>query len=488
MNATPLTTVPARTTAIALPKSRRRLDDHEFLAPALEILETPPSPVRMALIVTICLFVVVALTWAYFGKIDIVATAQGKVQPVGRVRIVQPLETGKISQIVATNGSQVAAGDTLIKLDPAEADAELHSSELGLASSRAEIARRKVSVEVARAEAFDAIPQIPWPADVPANLRERENGVLTADLSKLQANVTTLEAQRLQKVAEHDQLVSTIATQRKLIDTLQQRVDMRTELIRLNAGTKSSLIDATETLQYQITQAAMQEGQLASLNAGAAVFLQQEAKAREDFISENAQKISDAERQVEDLGQKLAKAQAKLSHMTLTAPISGIVQASAATNPGQVLTSGQEVMRIVPGEGGLEAEVYVVNRDIGFIKVGQDAVIKVEAFPFTRYGVINAKVTQIAADAIPEPDANQQEGDPVRSTHNAGLAGAQRTQNLVFSVKLRLASTSMEVDGRPLPLTSGMAITADFQTGRRNLLEYLFSPVVEVGTQAMRER
>jgi hemolysin D len=208
----------------------------------------------------------------------------------------------------------------------------------------------------------------------------------------------------------------------------------------------------------------------------------------QDFISDNAQRLEDAERRAEDVEQRLAKAEAALDHLTLRAPIAGRVQSSIITNVGQVVLSGQEIMRIVPEDSGLEIQAYVRNRDMGFITVGQEAVVKVESFPFTRYGAIKAHVTRIAKDAIPELDANAIEGDPTRVSNAAGFAGGERTQNLVFPVVLKPDSETMMVDGMAEPLTSGMAVTVELKTGARRMLEYLFSPLVEVASKAMRER
>ena len=263
---------------------------------------------------------------------------------------------------------------------------------------------------------------------------------------------------------------------------------MRTKLVEMKAGARAAVIDATETLQYQITQEAKQEQDLASLAAGLEVIARNSDKAVEDFISENAQKLEDAERRAEDVEQRLAKAQAELDHLTLRAPIAGRVQSSIITNVGQVVTSGQEIMRIVPEDSGLEIQAYVRNRDIGFVRIGQEAVVKIESFPFTRYGSIKAHVTRIAKDAIPEPDANAIEGDPTRVSNAAGFAGGERTQNLVFPVVLKPDAETIAIDGAVQPLTSGMAVTVELKTGARRMLEYLFSPLVEVASKAMRER
>jgi hemolysin D len=475
--------------AVALPDAvSGRLSDREFLAPALEILETPASPVHLAFLWIICALVVVGLAWAYFGRIDIIASAQGKFQPTGRVKVIEPLETGRVAAIRATNGSMVQAGDVLVELDSSAAEADLAAAKDALASARAETLRRRAALAAAKARAFSPLPAIDWPADIAPALREREDRVLAADLGQLAATLASFDAQRAQKTAEREMLLQTIASQKNLVATLQQRVDMRTKLVESQSGAKAAVIDATETLQYQQTQLATQEQQLASLSAGLDVIARDSDKAVETFLSDDAQKLDDAERRGEDAREKVAKAESVVDHLTLSAPIAGRVQSSVIANVGQVVTSGQEVMRVVPQDSKLEIEAYVLNRDIGFVSVGQEAVVKVESFPFTRYGSIKAHVTRIAKDAIPAPDASAIEGDPARPTRTDVYAGGERTQNLVFAVELEPEVSAMRVDGVERPLTSGMAVTVELKTGSRRLLEYLFSPLIEVASRAMRER
>jgi len=465
-----------------------RVSDREFLAPALEILETPASPVHLAFLWIICALVVVGVGWAYFGRIDIIASAQGKFQPTGRVKVIEPLDTGRVAAIHVTNGSAVAKGDVLVELDRSAAEADVVAAKDAFASARAETLRRQAALAAAKARAFSPPPAVGWPADIAPALRQREDQVLTADLGQLAATLASFDAQRAQKTAERDMLLQTIATQKNLVATLQERVDMRTQLLESKSGAKAAVIDATETLQYQQTQLAMQEQQLASLSAGLDVIDRDSAKALETFLSDDAQKLSDAERRGEDARERLAKAQAVVDHLTLRAPIAGRVQSSIIANVGQVVTSGQEVMRIVPQDSKLEIEAYVLNRDIGFVSPGQEAIVKVESFPYTRYGSIKAHVTRIARDAIPSPDASAIEGDPARATNAAGYAGGERMQNLVFAVALEPDVSAMSVDGVERPLTSGMAVTVELKTGSRRLIEYLFSPLIEVASRAMRER
>lgn len=472
----------------AVPARPFHISDHEFLPAALEILETPPSPVRIGLLAIICAFAATALAWSYFGRIDIIATAQGKFQPTGRVKIVQPLDTGKVLASFVENGKHVNQGDVLVELDPGQEAAEVTEFTTSVASYRAEALRRHASIEAARAKDIAKAPPIAWPADIPLAIRLREERVISSDLGQLSAQVASLNAQANQKRAERDRLISTITSQKQLIATLQERVSMRASLVEKSAGSRADLINAIETMQYQTTGLAQQVGQLAEAEANLTVIARDTEKAYETFISENAQKLAEAERQADDYAQKLAKSLAKLEHMTLRAPLSGTIQASSVTTVGQVLTSGEEIMRIVPEDAALEIECYLPNQDIGFVKEGQDAVVKIESFPFTRYGTINARVTRVARDAVPQPEAEQTEQNSAKATKSTYSGAAQRTQNLVFPVTLKPETTLIGIDGTNIPLQAGMATTVEIRTGSRRILEYIFSPLVQIGSEALRER
>jgi hemolysin D len=469
-------------------RPRWRTGDHEFLPAALEILETPPSPVRMALLLLICAFVVAALVWSYVGRIDIIAVAQGKIQPTGSVKVVQPLETGKVQEILIANGKLVKAGDVLVRLDPSEAEADVRSLSTSLASYRAEALRRRTTIATVAARKLTPIPPIAWADDMLATLRVREERVLQGDLNQIAAVVAGLEAQRVQKRAEAERLRMTIAAQKHLIEVQSERVAMRQTLVDRGAGPRITLLDALESQRYQETILATQQGQLAEAEANILVLGREIDKTHDAAISENSQKLADAERQADDYEQRLAKARAKLDHMVLTSPIDGMVQALSLTTVGQVVTTGAEMMRIVPGEAAFEIECYLPNKDVGFVKAGQDAVIKVEAFPFTRYGSLSAKVTRVATDAIPEPDAQAIEGNPASSRRPQMFATADRTQNLVFPITLAPDATVINADGVLTPLSPGMAVSAEIKTGSRRIIEFVFSPLVEISSKAFGER
>lgn len=491
VNETQVSDSKAATPAARVAPPRPTRADREFLPAALAILEQPASPIATGLIGSICALAVIALAWGVFGWTDIVAVAPGKVQPSGRVRTVQPLETGRVQAILATNGRRVAQGDALVELDSTEAQEDVVMLATARNGARAEILRRDAVIAAARSlESRGAMPApaIDWPADIPEAIRQREDAVLHADLRNLAGQLATLDAQIVQKRAERSRLIDTIGQQETLIATQQERVDMRTRLLRTDAGTRSGVIDATESLHYQRTVLAGQKGQVVEAERAIETLRAEREKVVGAALADNATRRAEASRQLDEVTPRLAKARLRVERMTLRSPVAGTVQSSAVTTIGQVLTAGQEAMRVVPGDGGLEIEVYLQNKDIGFVREGQVATIKVEAFPFTRYGTLEATVVRVATDAIPDPDARQADGDPTRSGDTRLVGAGQRVQNLVFPVVLQTTQTAIVAEGKPVPLSPGMSVTAEVKTGHRRLIDYVLSPLTETTSTAARER
>ncbi|QWK81107.1 HlyD family efflux transporter periplasmic adaptor subunit [Ochrobactrum sp. BTU1] len=234
------------------------------------------------------------------------------------------------------------------------------------------------------------------------------------------------------------------------------------------------------------TKAAMDT--MTRLGAALDVATSEGIKLLDATIADYSTRLSEAERRVDELEQQFIKAQKRRQAMKIESPIDGIVQLSSITTVGQVVTAGAELMRVVPKNNQIEIEAYLPNRDAGFVKAGQHAVIKIEAYPFTRFGVIEGTVTNVATDAIPEPDAQQLESTAAREPQSFVPTGnVQRMQNLVFPITVIPDQTTIAVNGRPMPLTPGMAVTVEVKTGKRRILEYLFSPLVEITSQAMHE-
>ena len=466
---------------------RSESDIREFLPAVLEIIERPPSPMAVIFTRTICAAALAALLWAMIGEVDLVAVARGKVQPVGRVRLVQSFEIGKVLAVHVRDGAQVQEGDILFELEPDEPAADANASRLALASARAEAIRREASI--AAADVPFGAADLDLPADIPSEIALRERSLYRAEIGSMAAQLAHIDAQLAQKTIDRQRLENVIAAQQELIAVMRERVDMRNSLVPSGAGTKASLIDAQESMRYQTTVLVGYEGDFRSTTQTLHVLQAERTKLISAFVAEQGSKRIEALRQVDELSQRLARNEARLARMVIRSPSAGFVHGLSVQSPGQVVGAGQEIGRIVPADGQLEIEVYLPNKDIGFVQEGQDVAIKLDAFPFTRYGLISAHVTRIGRDAIPEPDARQAEADGVvRSNDARATAGGQRMQNLVFPVIVAPTQASIHVDERDVLLAPGMAVTAEIKTGKRKLIDYFLSPVRSDAGDAFRER
>jgi len=468
---------------------KRSREDNEFLPAALEIIDTPASPTQIYLMMIIMLLAVIAIVWGYYGRIDIFAVATGKIRPVAQVQVVQPLETGRVRTVNVANGMHVRKGQTLVQLDDTEATADVENLETTAHSYRAEILRRAAVLEVAERGSQSATAVIAWPADTPPEIRAREERVLAQDLHNYEAQMGSYDAQRTERLTEQDKLRMMNDSESKLIATLQRRVDLRNALIAGQTGTESTLIDAIQSLQEEQSTFASDHGELQQIAASLKTLETEKVRTRAAFLSDNTQKLAEVERQLDDVTHRLVKARAAIEHMVLVSPIDGLIQSLAVTNVGQVVTTGQEILKVVPDDSPLEIEAYVENQDIGFLHEGQEAIIKVESFPFTRYGTIDGTVERVARDSIPSSDALLAERDPTQlAKPNASITSVGQTQNLVYPVIVKPIKTAIDADGQSIPLSAGMTVTVEIRTGSRRFLEYVFAPLVETGSTSLRER
>ena len=325
---------------------------------------------------------------------------------------------------------------------------------------------------------------------MPQSIRLRQLGVLAADLNALADQLAALDKQIAQKEATRQRLGMSISFQNDLMVTLNDRVKTREDAIKLKVGTKINLYDAQEVLQKSQSQLASDQGELIETQAALNELRSEKFKAISQFIADNENKSAEAARHAEDAKQALTKAAAKLLRTRLVAPIDGVAQQLAVTTIGQVVTTGQKLLVVTPKEGPLLVEALIANIDVGFVKVGQHAVIKVDAFPFTRFGALSGKVVRIAGEAVDETEAKRALADLTSSSNSAPAqtSAPGQPESFVFPVAIALDQTSMKIGDTPITLNPGMTVTVEINTDSRRVIDYLLSPLARVGSEAMRER
>ena len=467
--------------------------DQEFLAPALEILETPPSPVHMALIIIITTLFAIAIIWAAVGKVDIVATAQGKVEPTRKVKIVQPLATGKVSEVLVQNGDHVTKDEVLVRLDDASAASQFDDLTQQLAASQAEVARRRAAIAAVGSKDWrsgkDVHIKVDWPQGIPASVQQREQSVLDQDLGQLAAQLSLIDSQIAQKTIDLTALTSTVSAHESLVSTLKKLSSMHATLAGNGTSSTADWLTALQTEEREQVSLQSDITQQVDADANLTVLRRQSMSAVQTFLADYTQKFEAADEQVQDLTQKVRQAKAALSDMTLFSPVDGTIEASTLTSTGQVLESGSEVMRVVPEGSHLDIQAYLTNDEIGFVKAGQDATIKVDAFPYTQYGTINGVVLKVGKDAVSAAQAQADLADSsfTMTTSSAGNT-SQSSDSLVFPITVQLDSNYIGNMKGKAYVSPGMSVSVDINTGKRTILDYLFAPLVDITSSALHER
>jgi hemolysin D len=467
--------------ALPTPRGDRAEGDQSFLPPALAIIETKPGRRQTILAYAVCGLIAVAVLGALLANITILAVAPGKVQAVGQTKIIQAVEAGQVSAIPVREGDHVRQGDVLLRLDPTSAIASRTVIADNLLRERAEIIRRRTEIGAAGVVPVDTAAKPAWDAAIPAALRAREEDAVSADLAHLAASIADLQAQRKVKEAARDSLAASVAAQAGLLAVNAQRVDMHQKLEGLGWDSQRKVLEARESLSQQQVELVTLRGDMADAEAALPVIDQRIAKTQADFIADNTQKLAEADRQVGDLTQQLAKADWTVAHLTLRAPVGGIVHGLTVTSLDQSIAHGDTVMQVVPEDAPLEVVAYVLNTDIGFVRGGQPVDIKVDTFPYTRYGTLAGRVTQVAADAISGADALRQQKNPAAAA-STGVASdtnaAQQTTDLVFPVTIAIPDPFILVDGKKTRLSPGMSVVAEIATGRHSIIGYIMYPLV----------
>jgi hemolysin D len=483
---TPLRTLAIARAAWEEDRARPRLPQRqhhelEFLPAAIEVLETPASPAARAIAWTIMALFVFAILWASVGKIDVVAVAQGRIVPTGRSKIVQPLEAGVVKAIHVQDGQSVRAGEVLIELDATATAADRKRLAADLTVAQLDASRRRAELSDDPEHAF-APPAEASPLEV-----ELHRSLLASELGAYRAKLAAFDQQIAQKRADQAGVEANIVKLERILPLVEEQAQARQALAARGVYSRLSLLDTEQKTIGQEQDLAVARASRDEAVAAITSLERQRAEAEAEFRKTTLQALTDAESRVADDTQNLAKAEQRDALQRLVAPIDGVVQQLAVHTVGGVVTPAQQLLVVVPKGATLEIDASVLNRDIGFIRAGQEARIKLDAFPFTRYGTIPGRVTSISHDAV--QDRSEADPRPASVTEAQGeMDHPGRKMGLVYPARLSLERTAIDVDGKPEPLRAGMAVTVEIKTDRRRLIDYLLSPLLRYRQESLHER
>jgi len=448
-------------------ESRRQLkavgtskrDELAFMPAAVEITETPARPLGRAVVLTICAFTAIAIVWASIGEMAIIATGQGKIITSERIKMIQPLESGVIRAILVKDGQFVRKGDVLIELDPtgSEADREKLFQELTAAQTE----RARLSALLTKNPAKSYRP----PKDAPGTLVELQRAYLLSQMQQQKAERATLEGEISRSKAEIRTTSAGIHRLETKYGKVKQRIDANRRLFEKGVLPKLTFNEMEEEEfdvagQLEVERQRLSESQ-ASLRSARAQYAEKEAAFVRDIHAQRAE----VQQRVKSIEQELVKAVERKRLQSLVAPVDGSVQQLDVHTVGGVVTPAQPLMQIVPADSKIEVEIKILNKDIGFVLKDQKAEIKIESFPFTKYGTIDGEVRHVYGDAV-EDEQN-------------GLA---------YPARVSMARTTMLVGTKTVNLTPGMAVTVEIKTGKRRIIDYILAPLQEYQDESLKEQ
>ena len=408
----------------------------EFLPAALSIQTLPVSPAGRWVAKILMLLMVVLFVWSVMGQMDIIVNAQGKIIPGGYTKTVSSIEVASVRALNVQEGQAVKAGDVLIELDTRTSDSERQKFEGDRQTAWLQAERSRAMLKAIDTGAPQKLTNLK-----PLNL----------DTQRVQDAQQHLQDQWRDYQAKLGRLEGEISRYSQALPLAIQRAKDYAELAKTN--------DVSQHAWFEKEQARIDlEGQLADARHQKASLTAETRKTAQDTLNE-------ANRIAASSAQDVQKAIVHGELLKLTSPVDGTVQQLTVHTVGGVVPAAQPLMQIVPKQATLEMEAFMENKDVGFVRAGQEAQVKVDAFEYTKYGTIAAKVSHVSQDAIQD-----------------------EKKGLIYSVKVVLTQPTINVNGRLVALSPGMSGSVEIKTGTRRVIEYVLAPLLQHGRESLRER
>ena len=433
---------------------------HTFSPSMLEVQTSPPAPLARAIAWSIAFALFIFVIWSLWADFDITISSVGNAVPSAKTKAIQALEVGRVVAIHVKDGDVVAQGQALIELDATLATADRQKSAQDALDAELDLTRLQAQLS--------GVNKMPLMGEkVGVQDVERQQQLLMSRVGEQQQKLAVMDQEIARKAAD---LAATQASIRKIeevLPMLQQRLVMRERLLKDGFLAEMGVIDSrlevsTQSNELMVLKERIRESQSA---LRAAQLAKQQAHA--EYISKVSAEMTDSRRRMQVGQQENVKATYRESYQVLTSPIAGSVQQLTVNTVGGVVNAAQPLMTVVPKEGGIEVEANVLNKDVGFLRVGMPATVKLDAFEFTKYGSLEGSVQWIGADAVKVDQLGQ-----------------------VYPVRIILKSTSlpMRVNGELPEIRIGMSVVADIAIGKRKAYEFFIGPLLKYKNESLRER
>lgn len=423
------------------------------------VLEDSPRKLRIVLkfwLITVFIF----LLWAWLMPIDELVRGSGKVIPGGENQMIQNLEGGILSGIMVKEGQKVKEGDILLKIDNVKTAANYESSQYKAGELRARIVRLK-----AEATGGSFSPTEDDLKKYPMKIAEERN-LYMSDQENLRSQIQGLRDEYAQKQNEKTDALGRIREQKQALTLIKEEVAISEPMVAQGIKPRVEFLK----LQREMSDISQKYNSLVTsipgLDAAMAQINSKIREAQSQFRMKAQLDLNEAMTQFQTVGAESSAYEDQVSRTSIKSPINGIVQKLYVNTVGGVIKPGDNLIEIVPTEGGLLVEAKVKPSDIAFIYPGQKATVKVTAYDYSIYGSLNGKVLTISPDTVTDEKNNE----------------------VYYIVRLQTDKKYLGSKEKPLKIIPGMMVNVDIVTGKKTILEYIFKPILKVKQYTFSER
>lgn len=433
--------------------------EHQFMPAVLEITQTPPSPIGRLISYSIMAFFAIVVLLVCLTHIDIVAVGTGKIISSGKIKLIQPLKSGVVDEIRVKDGQVVQKGDILVKLQFEEAQNNRQRLEQELLFARLDKARYSALV------GDNPIQEFQLPSDIPADLAVKTTNLFKNDLAKLDTDTFVLDGQISEMDAQIKVLQAEIQKVERAIPNLKETVQIKKTLLDEQLVSKIQYLDLERMLiEYQETLKVNRQ-RLNEATRKKHTLMVQRQQIRIHFKNEMAYKLQEALNKESIFFKELENARWIEGLSLIRAPEDGVIQEMEIHTVGGIVTPAQTLMKLAPVHAELQVEATLLNKDIGFVKPGQKARLKIDSFPYTKYGFINGRILFISKDAVIDEELGP-----------------------IYQMRISMEKDFINVDGQDIKLSPGMTVVAEIKTGKRRIIEFILAPFIKYKSESMRER
>jgi hemolysin D len=429
-------------------------DQHEFKPLLIEIEEEPQNPLGRIIFWTIMAALVFTGLWMYFGQVDVVITARGKVIPRGEVKVVQPLTTGVVRTILVKEGDFVKKGQVLMEIDPSQTEPELESMKANL---------MQVTLEIERIQATLADQQFDPQGEYDQGLVDVQLQIYQSSKQRLYDQLRVKQEQLSQVDEKKSSLIKSLMQTNYLVGMHQERLS-RLETVR-DIVSREDFTNAQTELKGAKSDAEITAHQLEESRSACQQVIEEISLLKEDERNRLLGELAEKRRDQVYLQANVEQSTFVTERQQIIAPVEGYINNLLIHTVGGVVTPAEKLISVVPVDSPLVIKALVESKDSGFVEAGMAASIKIDTFSFQKYGIIDGIVAQVAKDSLED-----------------------ERLGLVYEVYVDPQQLTIMVEGQEMPLTIGMGVTVEVKTGMRRIIEFFIYPMIKYLDEGMSVR